>query len=71
MFAKAKKFIAEVRIELNKCTWPWDPKEKGFRRFKELSDSTVVVLVAMLIVGGYIAFFDLMLVNVVGWLTRP
>ncbi len=71
MFAKTKKFISEVRTELNKCTWPWDPKEKGFRRFKELSDSTVVVIVAMLIVGGYIAFFDLMLVNVVGWLTRP
>jgi hypothetical protein len=30
-----------------------------------------VVIVAMLILGGYIAFFDLMLVNVVGWLTRP
>ena len=71
MLSKAKKFTAEVRTELGKCTWPWDPKEKGFRRFKELSDSTVVVIVAMLIVGGYIAFFDLMLVNVVGWLTRP
>lgn len=71
MLSKAKKFTTEVRTELGKCTWPWDPKEKGFRRFKELSDSTVVVIVAMLIVGGYIAFFDLMLVNVVGWLTRP
>jgi hypothetical protein len=30
-----------------------------------------VVIVAMLILGGYIAFFDLMLVNAVGWLTRP
>ena len=71
MIRKAKNFIAEVRVELGKCTWPWDPKEKGFRRFKELSDSTVVVIVAMLILGGYIAFFDLMLVNTVGWLTRP
>jgi preprotein translocase subunit SecE len=71
MFRKTKIFIAEVRAELGKCTWPWDPKEKGFRRFKELSDSTVVVVVAMLILGGYIAFFDLMLVNSVGWLTRP
>jgi hypothetical protein len=31
----------------------------------------VVVIVAMVILGGYIAFFDLMLVNTVGWLTRP
>jgi preprotein translocase subunit SecE len=71
MFRKIKTFNSEVRTELGKCTWPWDPKEKGFRRFKELSDSTVVVIVAMLILGGYIAFFDLMLVNVVGFLTRP
>ena len=71
MIRKVKTFIAEVRSELAKCTWPWDPKERGFRRYKELADSTVVVIVAMLILGGYIAFFDLMLVNVVGWLTRP
>jgi preprotein translocase subunit SecE len=70
MFRKLKTFIAEVRVELSKATWPWDPKENGFRRYKELADSTVVVIVAMVIVGGYIAFFDLMLVNVVGWLTR-
>ena len=71
MFRKLKTFIAEVRVELSKATWPWDPKEKGVRRYKELADSTVVVIVAMLILGGYIAFFDLMLVNAVGWLTRP
>ena len=71
MFRKLKTFIAEVRIELAKATWPWDPKEKGFRRYKELADSTVVVIVAIVILGGYIAFFDLMLVNTVGWLTRP
>ena len=71
MFRKLKTLIAEVRTELSKATWPWDPKEKGFRRYKELADSTVVVIVAMLILGGYIAFFDLMLVNTVGWLTRP
>jgi preprotein translocase subunit SecE len=71
MFRKLKTFIAEVRVELFKATWPWDPKEKGFRRYKELADSTVVVIVAMVILGGYIAFFDLMLVNTVGWLTRP
>ena len=71
MFRKLKNFIVEVRVELSKATWPWDPKEKGFRRYKELADSTVVVIVAMLILGGYIAFFDLMLVNTVGWLTRP
>ena len=40
-------------------------------RFKELNDSTVVVLVAMFILGGYIALFDFALIHVVSFLTRP
>ncbi len=71
MFSKLRKFVSEVRVELGKAQWPWDPNEKGIRRYKELTDSTVVVLVAMLILGGYIAFFDFVLINVVGFLTRP
>src|SRR5215475_5277572 len=70
MITKIKNFFSEVRIELQKCSWPWDPKEKGFRRYKELSDSTVVVLIAMLLLGGYVALFDLVLVNVVHFFTR-
>jgi preprotein translocase subunit SecE len=71
MFSKIRQFISEVRIELGKAQWPWDPNEKGFRRYKELTDSTVVVLVAMLILGGYIAFFDFVLINIVSFLTHP
>lgn len=71
MFSKSRKFISEVRIELGKANWPWDPNEKGFRRYKELTDSTVVVMIAMILLGGYIAFFDFILINVVGFLTRP
>lgn len=71
MFSKIRKFTTEVRAELGKAQWPWDPNEKGFRRYKELTDSTVVVFVAMIILGGYIAFFDFILINVVGYLTRP
>jgi preprotein translocase subunit SecE len=71
MFAKTKKFIAEVRVELGKAQWPWDPNEKGFKRYKTLWDSTVVVVIAMLLLGGYIAFFDLITINVVGFLTAP
>jgi len=70
MFGKLSRFTAEVRTELGKASWPWDPNEKGFRRYKELWDSTVVVLIAMLIIGGYIAFFDLILVNIVGFLAK-
>jgi len=71
MLAKSRKFFTEVRSELSKAQWPWDPNEKGFRRYKELTDSTVVVLVAMIILGGYIAFFDFILINVVSFLTHP
>ena len=70
MIAKVRKFVGEVRGELSKAQWPWDPNEKGFRRYKELADSTVVVIVAMLILGGYIAFFDSVLVTIVGFLIR-
>jgi preprotein translocase subunit SecE len=70
MFGKVGRFTSEVRGELAKASWPWDPNEKGFKRYKELWDSTVVVIIAMLIIGGYIAFFDVILVNIVNFLTR-
>jgi preprotein translocase subunit SecE len=70
MITKIKNFFSEVKVELQKCSWPWDPKERGFRRYKELSDSTVVVVIAMLLLGGYVALFDLVLVNVVHFFTR-
>ena len=70
MITKTKNFFNEVKIELQKASWPWDPKERGFRRYKELSDSTVVVIVAMLLLGGFVALFDFLLVNVVQFFTR-
>jgi preprotein translocase subunit SecE len=70
MIARVRKFIGEARTELGKAQWPWDPNEKGFKRYKELMDSTMVVLIAMLILGGYIAFFDFILINVVSYLTK-
>ena len=62
MFGKVGKFIGEVRAELHKATWPWDPKEKGFKKYKQLIDSTVVVLIASLLLGAYVAFADFVMV---------
>lgn len=45
----AGKFLREVRLELTKVTWP---------SREELIQSTIVVLVAVVIAGVYIAFFD-------------
>ncbi|MBA3609477.1 MAG: preprotein translocase subunit SecE [Chthoniobacterales bacterium] len=70
MLGKTKSFISEVRLELQKASWPWDPKEKGMKRYKELTDSTLVVIIAMLLLGGYVALFDFILVNVIHFLTR-
>ncbi len=70
MLTKSKNFFSEVRLELQKASWPWDPKEKGTKRYKELTDSTLVVIIAMLLLGGYVALFDFILVNVIHFFTR-
>ena len=70
MIKKIRKFISEVRGELAKAQWPVDPNEKGFRKFRELFDSTKVVMIAMLLLGGYIAFCDVVLVQVFGSITH-
>jgi preprotein translocase subunit SecE len=68
---KIGTYIHEVRAELAKVQWSWDDSERGFRKYKELWDSTLVVVIAMLLVGGYIALFDFFTINVVGFLTHP
>ena len=70
MIAKTKSFLSEVRVELLKASWPWDPKEKGFKKYKELNDSTLIVVIAMLLLSGYISFWDFILVQIVQFLTK-
>ena len=65
MFGKVGKFIGEVRTELHKATWPWDPKERGFKKYKQLTDSTVVVLIAILLLGAFVAFADFVMLNAI------
>jgi preprotein translocase subunit SecE len=55
---KIRTYINEVFAELKKANWPWDKNEKGFAKYKELNDSTIVVFVAMLLLGAFVAFFD-------------
>ena len=70
MITKTRNFFSEVRAELQKASWPWEAKDKGIRRYKELTDSTLVVIIAMLLLGGYVALFDFVLVNVVHYFTK-
>src|SRR5436305_13703748 len=70
MFTKVKNFFSEVKVELQKASWPWEPKEKGIRRYKELTDPTMVVIIATLFLGAYVALFDFVLLNFVHFFTR-
>jgi len=69
MLAKISKFFTEVSVELRKATWPWDPKEKGFKKYKELIDSTIVVFIAMILLGGFVAFWDIIMQKVMSALS--
>ena len=71
MFKKISTFVGEVKAELRKASWPWDPdpKAKGFRKYKELIDSTLVILVAMILLAAYVGLWDLIHQSVVSFLT--
>ncbi|MBT9448813.1 preprotein translocase subunit SecE [Akkermansia glycaniphila] len=67
MFRRISQYITEIKSELKKCSWPWesDPKVRGFRKYRELSGSTIVVLIAMVLLGAYVSLFDLILAAIV------
>lgn len=68
--AQIMRFIGEVRVELVKCTWPWDPEQTGFRKYKLLIDTTIVICVATVLMAGYITGFDFAINKLVGWLVN-
>lgn len=70
--ARISSFVAEVKGELRKASWPWDsdPKAKGFKKYKELIDSTIVVLIAVILLAGFVQFWDFVQVLIVGFLTE-
>ena len=58
---KTKSFVNEVVVELKKSAWPTR---------KDLIDSTVIVIVTMIILGVFVAFADLVFVKIIGMLTK-
>ncbi len=58
---KTTNFIAEVRTEMGKVTWPTR---------EELKDSTIVVLVMMLILSVFIGIVDFFLSNLLTLVMR-
>jgi preprotein translocase subunit SecE len=65
----SKSFVNEVKVELQKASWPWEPKEKGMKKYKELVDSTLIVVIAMLLLSGYIAGWEFILQTITGAVT--
>jgi preprotein translocase subunit SecE len=68
--AAIARFLAEVRGELAKCSWPWDPTESGVKKYRELIDSTAVVATTTLVLAAYTSGFDFLITRVVGWLVK-
>jgi preprotein translocase subunit SecE len=66
---KVFTFVGEVKVELDKCSWPWDPNMSGIKKYKELIESTAVVIVSTIMLAGFVTFSDLILAHVVGFLT--
>jgi preprotein translocase subunit SecE len=67
------KYLSETKVELKKATWPWDPAEKGFKKYRELVDSTIVLIVAIVLLGAVVTTWDLIMrsfFNALLWLSQ-
>ena len=60
-FRKARIFLGETSTELKKAVWPTK---------SELRDSTIVVFVATLLLGAYVALADFSVYNWIQFLTN-
>jgi preprotein translocase subunit SecE len=58
---KTRDFVVEVIAELKKSAWPTR---------KELVDSSLVVIMTVLILGVFVATADILLVRIIAMLTR-
>ena len=59
------KFVGETKVELDKCAWPWDPNQTGFKKYRELRDSTVVVILSVVLLAGFVTTSDWLLTHLV------
>jgi preprotein translocase subunit SecE len=60
-FLKVQEFVVDVWAELKKSSWPTR---------KELVDSTIVVIVTIVVLGIFVALADLVFLRIVALLTR-
>ena len=56
---RLRTFVGEVSAELKKSAWPTRP---------ELFDSTIVVIISVALLGGFVAVCDVILRQLVRWI---
>lgn len=61
VFTKMGQFLNEVKLELKKVSWSTR---------EELKDSTIVVLVSIVILGAFIGLFDFIMSKVISIVIR-
>lgn len=60
-FGNIRRFIAETMAELRKCTWPGR---------EELFESTILVIVTVVILGSFVALVDEISRHVITFITQ-
>ena len=60
-FLRVRDFVMDVWGELKKSSWPTR---------KELVDSTIVVIVTVLILGMFVALADVVFLRIIAFLTK-
>jgi preprotein translocase subunit SecE len=60
-FLKVRDFLGEVTAELKKSSWPTR---------KELTDSTIVVIVTIVVLGVFVAMADVVFLRIIAFLTK-
>ena len=60
-FLKVRDFLTEVMAELKKSSWPTR---------RELVDSTIVVVITVLVLGMFVALADVVFLRIISFLTK-
>ena len=60
--AGLRRFLRETMAELQKCTWP---------SRAELFESTILVIVSIIILTGFVAVIDIVARHIINLLTMP
>lgn len=58
---KTKQFFGEVRVELQRVTWP---------DRREITGTTIIVIIVVIVSGIYLSIMDEISFRAIGWIMR-